>query len=377
MSLIEIDRLLQTISPEAPSGENLEYDPAYMELERDIEGTPAIEVDGRVVQEAKQPNWSRIGESAFELLTRTHDLRVAIFFTRALLYLQGLDGFHHGLKLLYGYADRYWDTLHPQLDPDDGNDPTERVNIIESLCDWNTIIAPLMKVELCASRTVSNINLRNYRIATGNIEEFTVPEEDKANAPSLAGIEGAFAECPLQEAETNKNIAASSLGTLQALVAALEEKVGSARAPDLNKLNQVLKEIHNLLAKQLSGRLSIKPSTPEGDDPVALRDSWGQNSASQGFGAASDVPDRMHCEQPALSTGGRSSEVIEKREDVIHALDRVCKYYEHFEPSSPVPILLKRAMRLVAMDFLEIIEDLAPESLERIQALRGKTEDNQ
>lgn len=66
--------------------------------------------------------------------------------------------------------------------------------------------------------------------------------------------------------------------------------------------------------------------------------------------------------------------MIEKREDVLELLEQICAYYELFEPASPVPLLLRRAMRLVTMNFLEILEDLAPESVPQVTAICGPKE---
>jgi type VI secretion system protein ImpA len=65
---------------------------------------------------------------------------------------------------------------------------------------------------------------------------------------------------------------------------------------------------------------------------------------------------------------------ITSREDVIRILDRVCEYMERTEPSSPAPLLIRRAQRLVSRSFVEIIQDLAPESLNEIRKLAGAEE---
>ena len=41
---------------------------------------------------------------------------------------------------------------------------------------------------------------------------------------------------------------------------------------------------------------------------------------------------------------------IRSREDVIKVLNKICDFYAKAEPSSPVPLVLKRAARLVDMD---------------------------
>lgn len=75
--------------------------------------------------------------------------------------------------------------------------------------------------------------------------------------------------------------------------------------------------------------------------------------------------------QTDVSTRVRSFDTIESREDVIELLEQICAYYELFEPASPVPLLLQRAIRLVTKNFLEIIEDLAPDSMPQVAVLLG------
>jgi type VI secretion system protein ImpA len=62
---------------------------------------------------------------------------------------------------------------------------------------------------------------------------------------------------------------------------------------------------------------------------------------------------------------------INSREDVVRLLDRVCDYYARVEPSSPVPLLLVRAKRLVNKDFLEAIRDIAPGGLAEVKVIGG------
>jgi type VI secretion system protein ImpA len=65
--------------------------------------------------------------------------------------------------------------------------------------------------------------------------------------------------------------------------------------------------------------------------------------------------------------------VIQSREDVIAALDRMCLYYSQAEPSSPVPLLLQRARRLVRADFFSILNELAPDAVSQARTTTGAT----
>ncbi|HYA39713.1 MAG TPA: type VI secretion system protein TssA [Syntrophobacteraceae bacterium] len=354
MPAIQLESLLKEISPRHPSGEHdLEHDPVFMELELDIQGTSPVEVQGKIVQEGKDPNWSECAEKALELLGRAHDLRVAVLLTRALLNTDGLQGLHYGLKLICGYLEHFWETVYPQLDPDEDNDPTERVNILESLSDWGLVIAPLMKVQLCFSRAAGSVTLRHYRIASAKTSELTLSPEEVSAPPTLPSIEGAFADSSLESIQSTFHEASGALAEAKRLELFMNRKVGSDRAPDLKRLIRVLAEIEGLVQEYLFKRAPLVSATVEkpGKEPLS--------------------PEKY---ERTTTTSVRSFDMIEKREDVLELLEQICAYYELFEPASPVPLLLKRAMRLVTMNFLEILEDMAPESLAQIRTICGTPE---
>jgi len=54
----------------------------------------------------------------------------------------------------------------------------------------------------------------------------------------------------------------------------------------------------------------------------------------------------------------------------------MCKYFERYEPSSPVPFLLQRAKKLLSMNFMEILQDLTPDAVSQAENICGvkKTE---
>jgi type VI secretion system protein ImpA len=61
-------------------------------------------------------------------------------------------------------------------------------------------------------------------------------------------------------------------------------------------------------------------------------------------------------------------------DDVVAMIDRICDYYARAEPSSPVPLLLRRAQRLVGKGFVDIVRDLSPDVVAQILALGGISE---
>ncbi|MHC4087924.1 MAG: type VI secretion system ImpA family N-terminal domain-containing protein [Planctomycetota bacterium] len=80
---------------------------------------------------------------------------------------EGLAGLCDGLAVLRGLLERFWDNLYPQLDPDDNNDPLERINILQSLSPATVSAQDPMKfkqrlaeVSLCNSAQMGKFSLR-------------------------------------------------------------------------------------------------------------------------------------------------------------------------------------------------------------------------
>src|SRR5262249_52653603 len=62
---------------------------------------------------------------------------------------------------------------------------------------------------------------------------------------------------------------------------------------------------------------------------------------------------------------------IRSRQDAINALDAVGEFFRRNEPSSPIPMFLERAKRLVSKSFLEVLEDVAPDGLSQARSAGG------
>ena len=354
--VIDLEKLLQELGEDAPSGpEDLEYDPDFIDLAQQIEGTPEKRVGETIIEERRDPPWREMKAKALALMARTHDIRVAIFLLRALLHTDQLNGFRDGIQLLTGLVEKYWETLYPQLDPDDDNDPTQRVNILMDLCARDTVLLPLMKTPLCSSRALGTFSLRDIHIAAGKL---TVTEGEQKNVANGATIGAAFKDCPQETLQENHRAITESLACLGGIETYLNEKIGTAAAPHFQEVRDILQEMSDAVAKHLvETGMVVQPvpeAAPQPDDPppAAPRQSM-----------PSTTPQR-----------GTPMDEIASRQDVIRALEKICVYYEQHEPASPVPLLLKRAIGLVDKDFLEILADLAPESVAQIKHIGGISE---
>ena len=329
--MINVEKLLREITPEAPSGEqSLAYDPAFMEFEKKLIEKPEVKNDnGEVIKKALVPDWEEVSESAVELLSRAHDMRVAVYLTRALLHTDGLSGLEHGLQLIHGYLEQYWETFYPQLDPEDNDDPTERINILADLNDYQTVIGPINKITLAAAPDLGTLSVAEIRPASENREV----------KPGVVDIDAFCTESELEKFQSGQAVAAAGLHWLDKCIALLDEKVGTVNVPQFGALHKVLTDIEKFFGKQLK---KLQP------DEVGMVEDSVINGTSVGVGGC-------------LTKG------IAGRPDVLRALDEICRYYETYEPGSPVPLLLKRAKGLVEKNFVEIIENLVPDSLSQFK----------
>ncbi len=340
MSIIDIDKLLEPVSGESPCGDDLEYDPEFGELERAAQGKPGHEMGEETIA-PEPPDWTEVAEAASSLFGRTKDLRVATHLAHASMSLDGVDGLASGLDLINRLLHEYWDDLHPKLDEEDDNDPTLRMNSLMPLNGQDEFVANLQRTVLVSSKTLGRFSLRDIRLSSG---EITLPEGDDTPVPDPAHIDAAFLDCELEELTGNSEALDHCADTLADLEAYAREQVGTEFAPDLGNLSSELNKVRGILREQL-GRRGVAV------DPVA---------GEEGAGEA---------EAPSMSGEIRS------RDDAIRVLDRVSEYFRRNEPSSPVPLLLQRAKRLISKDFMEILRDMAPQGLSEAEKIGGLDRD--
>lgn len=336
MSAIDVAKLLEPVSEDSPCGEDLEYDPDFGELDRTAQGTPG-HVMGDEEIPPEPPNWDEVREGAEALMQRTKDLRVATHLANAALHLEGLPGLAVGLDLINRLLHDYWNDVHPQLDEEDDNDPTIRMNSLMPLNSREGVIGGLDQAVLVSSKTLGRFSLRDIRLASG---EITLPEGDETPVPDPAHIDAAFLDCELDELTGNSEAVDQCVATVTDLDAYAREQVGVELAPELNDLAAELKVIRGMLKEQL-GRRGVAVEPEEGEETA-------------GVAAATSVPGE-----------------IRTRDDAVRALDRVSEYFRKNEPSSPVPLLLQRAKRLVAKDFMEILRDLTPQGVTEAEMIGG------
>ncbi len=358
MSELDVEGLLQPIAEEEPCGPNLEYDAAFAEFEAAGQGKPEQQYGDTVIP-AEDPDWKQVKTTGVKLLARTMDLRVACALSKAILVDDGWPNFGNVLKLVRGYLETYWETVHPELDPDDGNDPTERVNTIASLADRDTTVRIVRTAPLVSSRMMGKFSLQDVEIAKGEH-----PPLGDDPAPEMSAIEAAFMDCDLESLQADAAGAREALESVEAIESSLTASVGAGNAINLDRLRDPLSAACQLLEARVAARTGGAPIATE--EPAAADDD----------APAVTTPDATPAQPAAVPPPAGVGE-IRSREDVIKALDRICEYYERTEPSSPLPLLLRRAKSLATKSFLEIVQDLTPDGVAQAQLLGGVTNESE
>ena len=342
MSVIDIDQLVQALSADEACGPDLEYDPEMMELNQESAGKPEVQY-GDTVTAAVPPEWKVVKKLCLSLFKRTRDLRVAIPLLRSLMALHGMEGAADGLLLIRRMLEDRWDLVHPQLDPDDDMDPTMRVNALSALADGPTVVREFKDVSFIMLPGLGGFNLRQLEYASG---EVAVPEGQ--SKLELSTIDASMADMPPEVMAQTIERLNTAYDAIMGIEDALAKKVGTSHMVSLDGLIKSLKRVRDFV----QGR---QPGAPE-------IEAAGGDAAGGAGGGSGGV---------AARAGAPISGEIASRDDVSRMIDKICAYYAKYEPSSPVPLLLQRAKRLVPKSFIEIMEDLTPDGLGQLQVISG------
>lgn len=349
---LDTNSLLAPCSADAPCGVNCEYDPLYLELETLALGTPETVMGDNVIP-GDDPDWRGLRKNCLELWGRTRDLRVAVYLSIASLALEGLPGFASGLKLLENLVTEHWAGCWPALDPDDDNDPTERVNIVQMLSpdltsfgDQMKFIALLRNVKLAEGLPW---RMRDLLIANGVIESDRPVDGALLNA-EMSGV-------PVSRMSESLEVVRGILATVRHIADAMNTAMADSGYVNFDALEKELKAFERFY--------SLHAQTPDAEEaPAAAPEAAGQAGAAPQV-YASAVP----AAAPARSVRPAGFTLAEfhpaNRAEALLLLKKSAEYFQTAEPTSPVPFLINRALRMAEMNFIDLLGEIDANALER------------
>jgi len=323
--------LAQPIAADNPCGASLDGTPALVELD-------AQRVFGLLTPPSTEPDWHNLQTRSVSALTTSRDLRALAYLVAARLRSGTLVETLPLFALIHTWLERWWDEVHPRLD----EDALERRNALNCFADRVAVVDALRRVPLVTHPQLGAFSLRDIDIAMGAQSN---PEPDR-EPRSAQEVEAALAAAERTTVIQLRKATDEAQAALSAAQEIMRTRGGNEAVPQLDALVAQLTRIQKLLVvRTVEGAADDgRVTSPVSDAPVL--------SGSVAVGA------------------------IRSRQDAVRSLEAVAEYFRRNEPSSPVPLIVERAKRVVAMDFLAVLAELAPDALEQARRATGATNSN-
>jgi type VI secretion system protein ImpA len=175
-----------------------------------------------------------------------------------------------------------------------------------------------------------------------------VPGDEATAGPGMSVIDAAFQDTATEELLAASQTAEEAIEHLATITTVFSKNAAQGQTPDLSDFQSVLGNIHKCIQGYLAKR--------------------GYGEAPE-EGASADAAAGGEVEKGGISLAGE----IRSPKEALLAIEKVCQYFDHHEPSSPVPMLLRRAQRLVSKNFMEVIADICPDAMSRVEMIGGSS----
>lgn len=321
-------------------------------MQRLAEGTREQQY-GETIVPAQPPDWRAIAELAEQISAETRDLRVATALIESKSATDGLPGLAEGMDVLKHWVCDYWDSLHPELDEEDGRDPFVRINALNQLCQPERLPTIINQMTLVEAPPHTTVLMEDALCNLGDAKPSTDVER-----PTASEVEAALLTLTVEELRQRCQFTETAESSLIEVLQFLDDAAGSG-AWDASNLVQQLSSCNAIMQNQLHSRLaasdSVVAAVANGSTNDGATTSWEDVKVDQSVRDLSKIR-------------------VDTREQAAEVLEAAMKYFERYEPSSPVPLLLRRAKRLINQDFVDILRDLAPDALIQAKNLAGEIE---
>lgn len=321
---IDIGALVAPLSEEEPSGPDLYADPVRQQIEAAFERSISADSVG-----GDDIDWGETVKLILAQAEQTRDLWLATYLMRAAAQQQKFETLCDAADWLAALSSERWADVHPQLD---------EVGFIgrkapcESLTRIGEFLGPLREVPLIAHERLGSFSGSDF-------ERFV---DEGAGADGFGQFRALVEATPVEELQNILAQVDRLVDAIQRTDQIFTENAEGDSATNFEPTYQALDKIR----RAVKANLPPEATGEEPDDPVES-----DGPVESGDGAAT-------APKGAGFSGG-----INNRNDVARAIDAICAYYEKYEPGSPVPLVLRRARDWISLDFMAVLEDIAPGSL--------------
>ena len=336
---------LGPISDDAPCGGDLEYDPEYVVLSAKTTAQPDAQY-GNFVGSPEPINWSDIDRDCRRLMLRSKDIRLAVLFARSRTRLTGCAGFAEGMSLLRRWLDLYPDAIHPQLVVDTDRDAALEIrsNALQALTDVDGLLSDLREISLEKS-TATRLQVRDVERAFARPRLADALSQDSARQQ----LDDLRAQSPAVLREFDQALA--SFEGIEAWAALHLHSF----APDLSALGRLLR----LFARPIESD-AAHDAIPDDETACEARvDAVDAPFDDITAAQVATMPDIAEPAQPMRRTGTH----VTDRQAALEAIREARHWFETHEPSSPIPVLLRRAEQFVGKRYAEAVQAIPLELL--------------
>ena len=361
---------LLPIEGEQPSGLELRHAPEFISIEALL--GPAARKNRKDSNGDLKPHapvdWAKVVSDAEKLAATGRDLRLLVIVARAWTNQTGFDGLAAGLELIADALEAHWDSIHPELRdrPDKAMAAKGREGAIRDIenrdegilgdLEMRIVLEP-RGLEPVWGSDLAQCALSDYeymQVGTGGMSAAEKEERSAGHARLQSQVRTALMATQEDAPDVLKALV-NGIDAAERARVALEAAYSKAGGFEngggcrLNDLKTFLQRCRTTLDVAPEGAASeIAAAAPTGGEPMAPSDAG-----------------------PATSGGGGMPGRIETRREVEKCLDLIVEFYERTEPSSPIPHLAHRMRRMVPMDFMQLIEEVAPSGLKDFKNIAG------
>jgi type VI secretion system protein ImpA len=378
-----IDDFLAPLDATNPSGIELRNDARFHAIERQL--LPAsrdariksIESGGSGVVDL---DWATILDSARELAASGRDLRLLVIVVRVMTNDGGFEGLSAGLSLLSRTIATYWDSVHPGLreSPSRREAAMRRINALYQIENTDDgLLGDLEFYKVLNSRGIGIITGGDLAAAALSRHAFLAEAPkglgEKETAELLTKHEARFNRvtgvCRAMAAEQPDDLEALLAGLSAARAALAELEAALHLRVFENDIGVKFSELAQFLS-----RVSQPLVAAKGDAQVVSSVEVADSIAD----ASEAAPVSEQKAAPAKHVNGTAVPAqLASRSDVERCLDLIIDFYERVEPSSPIPHLAQRMRKMVPMNFLQLMEEIAPGGIKEFRGIAGIPDKNE
>jgi type VI secretion system protein ImpA len=331
-----IEALLNPVPGDAPCGVSLLHDPEFDAIREARREDDASLPAGIWQTELKVADWRAVEAGCRRMLAeRSKDLTLAAWLGESWLHLYGWQALPQCFELIAQLCERFWDDLHPL--PRDGDAGYRAAPLAWLANAYADLLAA--RAELFEGRDGVRGTLAQWRAA--RLESLAVQARQNVPAPKREAAAQALAlmnEAARAASPERLQLQLVALAAARTMIARVDAwctpRLGD-EAPSFAKLFKTIDEVEPVLMECLA----MHPNAPL--QQLAPVEAGGSERT-----AASSVPTAI------------VSSVPHSRDEAYRQLEAVADYLMRYEPHSPVPYMIQRALEWGAKPLPLLLQEL-------------------